>query len=146
MSYGTEADYRAALRAYLALHEVFYRFHKRLNTMPPTGIAEGGRELTSMSDTLVPALAARYGGPAIHVARLAETLEALSRSHASSPGAPFDARLAYQAYVDVDNILLDLLRSRAEYTSAFDEETVGIGPASTALLPRESERGPSRTV
>src|SRR3954470_24190446 len=104
MPYGTEADYRAALRASLALHEVFYRFHKRLNATPPTGIAEGGRELASIIDTLVPALAARYGGPHIHVARLAETLESLSRSHALSPAAPFDARLAYQAYVDVDNI------------------------------------------
>ena len=136
MSYGTEAEYRAALRAYLALHEVFYRFHKRLSTTPSTGIAEGGRELTSMTDVLVPALAARYGGPPTHVARLAETLEGLSHSHAASPHAPFDARLAYQAYVDVDNILLDLLRNRAEYTAAVDEETDGIGPGSTALVPR----------
>ena len=28
MSYATEAEYRAAIVAYRALHDVFYRFHK----------------------------------------------------------------------------------------------------------------------
>ena len=135
MSYGTEADYRAALVDYLALHEAFYRFHKRVNTAPPAGIAECERDCRAMVQSLAPAVATSYRGPRIHVERLAETLKALEAAHASTPAASFDVRLTNQAYVDVDNMLQDLLRHREQYTAAFDDVMAGLDRTTTPVDP-----------
>jgi hypothetical protein len=122
MSYGTESEYRAALVAYRALHDVFYRFYKRLQSIhTPDGIADGRRDLAAMIGTLMPPLSESYLGPPMHVERLAETLQELSAAHAMSKNTTFDDRLAYQAYVDVDNILRELLRHRQQFPATFDD-------------------------
>ena len=133
MPYATESEYRAALVAYRALHDVFYRFHKSICAQQPTptaldqrygsrdAIAGDERDFGRIVGELLPALAQSYGGPRQYLDRLADTLGELGAKHAASRKSPFDALLTYQAYVDVDNILQDLLRERARYPSVFDE-------------------------
>jgi hypothetical protein len=140
MSYATEAEYRDALVAYRALHEVFYRFHKSVcaeqhasaatehrhaNT---DALAVDERDYDGMVGDLLPALARSYAGPRQYLDRLAETLRELGVKHAASRKAPFDALLTHQAYVDVDNILQDLLRERERYPGVFDEAFTGDRP------------------
>jgi hypothetical protein len=140
MSYATEAEYRDALVAYRALHEVFYRFHKSVCAPRPASAATDHghanrdalvideRDYDGMVRELLPALARSYAGPRQYLDRLAETLEELGVKHAASRTAPFDALLTRQAYVDVDNILQDLLRERERYPSVFDEAFAGDRP------------------
>ena len=137
MSYATEAEYRAALVAYRALHEVFYRFHKSVcaeqhapaatdqRHADRDAIAVDERDYGGMVGELLPALARSYAGPRQYLDRLAETLGELGVKHAASRKAPFDALLTHQAYVDVDNILQDLLRERERYPGVFDEAFAG---------------------
>ena len=137
MSYGTESEYRAALVAYRALHDAFYRFYKRLQSTTHTsdGVADARRDLAAMIGTLMPPLSESYQGPPMHVARLAETLQELSAAHAASKNTTFDDRLAYQAYVDVDNILRELLRHRHQFPATFDDVMADEANGGT-LMPR----------
>jgi hypothetical protein len=137
MVYATEAEYRAALVAYRALHDVFYRFHKSVRRQQPgpgsedqrhgalEAIAVNERDYGGMVGELLPALAVSYGGPRQYVDRLADTLRELGVKHAASSQTPFDALLTHQAYVDIDNILQDLLRERERYPGVFDEAFAG---------------------
>jgi hypothetical protein len=140
MSYATEAEYRDALVAYRALHEVFYRFHKSVcaeqhasaatdhRHADRDALAVDERDYDGMVGELLPALARSYAGPRQYLDRLAETLRELGVKHAASRKAPFDALLTHQAYVDVDNILQDLLRERERYPGVFDEAFAGDRP------------------
>jgi hypothetical protein len=140
MSYATEAEYRDALVAYRALHEVFYRFHKSVcaeqhasaatehRHANSDALAVDERDYDGMVGELLPALGRSYAGPRQYLDRLAETLRELGVKHAASPKAPFDALLTHQAYVDVDNILQDLLRERERYPGVFDEAFAGDRP------------------
>jgi hypothetical protein len=140
MSYATEAEYRDALVAYRALHEVFYRFHKSVcaeqhasaatdhRHADKDALAVDERDYDAMVGELLPALARSYAGPRQYLDRLAETLRELGVKHAASRKAPFDALLTHQAYVDVDNILQDLLRERERYPGVFDEAFAGDRP------------------
>ena len=133
MSYATEAEYRAAIVAYRALHDVFYRFHRSVcaeqhdpATADPrhgTGdaIAMNEHDYGVMVGELLPPLAQSYAGPPEYLDRLAETLRQLGVKHAAASEQPFDAGLTHQAYIDIDNILKDLLRGREQYPGAFDE-------------------------
>ena len=133
MPYATEAEYRAALVAYRAFHDVFYRFHRSVGAQQaaPTAsdqrdgsrdvIAADERDFGAMVGELLPTLAQSYAGPRQYLDRLADTLGELGVKHAASRKAPFDALLTRQAYVDVDNILEDLLRERERYPSVFEE-------------------------
>jgi hypothetical protein len=137
MPYATESEYRAALGAYRALHDVFYRFHRSVCAQQPAptaadqghvardAIAVDERDYGGMVGELLPALARSYAGPRQYLDRLADTLGELGVKHAASRKTPFDALLTHQAYVDVDNILQDLLRDREQYPSAFDETFAG---------------------
>ena len=136
MSYGTESEYRAALEAYRALHDVFYRFYKRLQTASPESVAAGRHDLATMIGTLMPNVAESYQGPRMHVERLAETLQELSAAHASTRNTSFDDRLAYQAYVDIDNMLRELLRNRQHYPATFDD-VMADGANGGTLMPRQ---------
>jgi hypothetical protein len=133
MAYATEAHYRAALLAYRALHDVFYRFHRGVHAQQHgpaaaderdgalDAIAVNERDYGGMVAELLPALARSYAGPREYMDRLTETLRELGVKHAASPEAPFDPVLTHQAYIDVDNILKDLLRERERYPGVFDE-------------------------
>jgi hypothetical protein len=138
MPYATEAEYRAAVVAYRALHNVFYRFHRSVCGHQPgqaagadrhhgarDAIAVNEHDFGEMVSELLPALARSYAGPRQYIDRLAETLRELGIKHAASSEAPFDALLTHQAYVDVDNILQDLLRTRERFPSVFDEAFTG---------------------
>lgn len=137
MPYATEADYRAAIVAYRALHDVFYRFHRSVSAQQPAAPVTDGRhsgmaaiavdeqDYGGMVRDLLPALVRSYAGPPQYLDRLAETLGELGEKHAASRKSPFDPQLTYQAYVDVDNILQDLLREREHYPAAFDEAFAG---------------------
>lgn len=131
MAYATEAELRAAITAYRALHAVFYRFYHAVRH-PPGGtpdqqaalrqaISTAEQDYRKMIVELVPALARTYGGPRHYVERLDQTLMKLGVQHASSPQAPFDAELTHEAYIDIDNILETLLCERANHQSAFDD-------------------------
>ena len=130
MAYATEADYRAALKAYRAFHEVFYRFYRIVRVHPPDPddpravvevIATTEQDHRRMLVELLPALARTYGGPRHYMERLGDTLLTLGGQHVLSPQAPFDADLTHQAYIDVDNILESLLSEREDYPAAFDD-------------------------
>jgi len=136
MPYATEVEYRAALVAYRALHEVFYRFYKSVHAQHPGAwaeqlpidsdvIAADERHYDDMVRELVPAVARSYGGPRQHVERLADTLRELGVKHAASPQTAFDAVVLHQAYIDIDNIFEDLLREREHYPSVFDDVWTG---------------------
>jgi len=131
MPYATEAEYRAALVAYRALHEVFYRFYKSVRAQhpgpwadqlpgAPDVIAADENDYDGMVNELLPALARSYAGPRQFVERLADTLRELGVKHAASRQIAFDAVAVHQAYIDIDNVFLDLLREREHYPSAFD--------------------------
>jgi len=134
MSYANEAEFRAAVVAYRALHEVFYRFHKSVRAQAAAGaasatpdlLASNERDYGAMTRDLLPAVGRTFGGPAQFVERLGETLRRLGAHHATSRQTPFDVHLAHQAYIDVDNILEDLLRDRARYPRVFDLAFSGI--------------------
>jgi hypothetical protein len=149
MPYANEAEYRAAVVAYRALHDVFYRFHKGVRAQHAEAGAAGPVEQTTsevlraderdygtLTRELLPALAAVYAGPRQFVDRLAETLLELGARHAASRRAPFDSRVTHQAYVDVDNILQDLLRERERYPQAFDDVFSGSDPTAPGALGR----------
>lgn len=133
MPYATEAEYRAAIVAYRALHDVFYRFHRSVcaeqhdpATADPRhgtrdAIAMNEHDYGVMVGELLPPLAQAYAGPPEYLDRLAETLQRLGVKHAGASEQPFDAGLTHQAYIDIDNILKDLLREREQYPGAFDE-------------------------
>ena len=136
MSYATEAEYRAAIVAYRALHDVFYRFHKSVcaeqhspemaeqqHGKEPVAATE--REYGEMVGLLLPALDKSYLGPRQYIDRLTATLRELGMKHAASSAEPFDPVLTHQAYIDIDNILQDLLREREHYPSVFDEGFAG---------------------
>jgi hypothetical protein len=136
MPYASGAEYRAALVAYRALHEVFYPFYKSVRAQHPGAwaeqlpvapdlIAADERHCDDMVRELVPAVARSYGGPRQHVERLADTLRELAVKHAASPQTAFDAVLVHQAYIDIDNIFEDLLREREHYPSVFDDAWSG---------------------
>jgi hypothetical protein len=138
MPYATEAEYRAAVVAYRALHDVFYRFHRSVCGHEPLRAAGGDRhhaardaitvnehDFGKMVGELLPALSRSYAGPQQYIDRLAETFRELGVKHAASSEEPFDALLTHQAYVDVDNILQDLLRGREPFPSVFDEAFAG---------------------
>src|SRR5262245_47883537 len=131
MPYATEAEYRAAIMAYRALHDVFYRFHRsvcagqhspemaeqRLDMKEPVAAIE--REYGEMVGHLLPALDKSYLGPRQYIDRLTATLQELGMKHAAASAEPFDPVLTHQAYIDIDNILQDLLRERERYPSIF---------------------------
>ena len=131
MPYATEAEYRAAIVAYRALHDVFYRFHKSVcagqhspemaqqHDKEPVAATE--REYGDMVGHLLPALDKSYLGPRQYIDRLTATLRELGMKHAAASAEPFDPVLTHQAYIDIDNILQDLLREREQYPSVFDE-------------------------
>jgi hypothetical protein len=133
MPYATEAEYRAAIVAYRALHDVFYRFHKSVCSEQHTEemteqrhgmnetIAENERDYGGMVIELLPALEKSYLGPRQYIERLTDTLRELGVKHAAASGERFDPVLTHQAYIDIDNILQDLLRERERYPSVFDE-------------------------
>ena len=131
MPYATEVEYRAALAAYRALHKVFYRFSKSVHAQHPGHwadelgapelIAADERDYNNMVRDLVPALVRTHAGPSQYVERLAETLRDLGVIHAASPQTAFDAVVVHQAYIDIDNILQDLLREREHYPDVFDD-------------------------
>ena len=133
MPYETEAEYRAAVVAYRALHDVFYRFHRSIcagqhdptpaDSRHATGdaIAVNEHDYGVMVGELLPPLAQSYAGPPEYLDRLAETLRQLGVKHAAASEQPFDAVLTHQVYIDIDNILKDLLRERERYPSTFDE-------------------------
>jgi hypothetical protein len=145
MPYASEAEFKAAVVAYRALHVVFYRFQKRVRMGQTAGpssphspgtpdqAAADQRDHASMVRELLPALAASYAGPPLFLDRLADTLRQLGDRHAAAPHAPFDAQLTHQAYVDVDNILQDLLREREHYPRAFDDAFIGAEPRAGGL-------------
>jgi len=141
MPYADEAQYRTALEAYLALHEVFYRFYGSIRAQHSVlgdrnaalpfdreAIAANERDLAVMAADLVPALARACGDTGRYVQRLARTLEEIGAAHAALALGTFDGRLTDQAYVDVDNVLHDLLRHREMYPRAFDEVYAGAPP------------------
>jgi len=140
MPYATQAEYRAAIVAYRALHDVFYRFHKSVCAGPhdptPADSRHGTRDAIAVNEhdygvmvsELLPPLTQSYAGPPEYLDRLSETLRQLGVKHASASEQPFDAVLTHQAYIDIDNILKDLLRERERYPSAFDEAFVGADP------------------
>jgi hypothetical protein len=149
MAYRDEAQYRAALEAYLALHDVFYRFHARVRAqhaflgdrnaalpVDPDAIAEDERDYALMAADLVPALARVYADTSPYVERLAKTLEELGAQHGGLRTRPFDARLTHQAYVDIDNVLEDLLCHREMYPHAFDEVYSGSAPEALTRRPQ----------
>jgi hypothetical protein len=70
---------------------------------------------------LLPALDKSYLGPRQYIDRLTATLQELGMKHAAASAEPFDPVLTHQAYIDIDNILQDLLRQREQYPSVFDE-------------------------
>ena len=70
---------------------------------------------------LLPALDKSYLGPRQDIDRLTATLRELGMKHAASSAEPFDPVPTHQAYIDIDNILQDLLREREQYPSVFDE-------------------------
>ena len=132
MPYATEAEYRAAIVAYRALHDVFYRFHKSVcagQHSPETAeqqhvkepVTATEREYGDMVGHLLPALDKSYFGPRQYIDRLTATLRELGMKHAAASAEPFDPVLTHQAYIDIDNILQDLLREREHYPSVFDE-------------------------
>ena len=133
MPYATEAEYRAAVVAYRALHDVFYRFHRSVcaeqHDPTPTDSRHGTRDAIAVNEhdygvmvgELLPPLAQSYAGPPEYLDRLAETLRQLGVKHAAASEQPFDAVLTHQVYIDIDNILKDLLRERERYPSTFDE-------------------------
>ena len=136
MPYATGAEYRAALVAYRALHEVFYPFYKSVHAQHPGPwaeqlpgaadvIAADERQYDDMVRQLVPAVARSYAGPRQYVERLADTLHELGVKHAASPNTAFDAVVVHQAYIDIDNIFQDLLREREHYPSVFDDAWSG---------------------
>jgi hypothetical protein len=97
MPYATEAEYRAALVAYRALHDVFYRFHKSVCGHQPAPAAAADyhhrdkaavtvneRDYGEIVGELLPALARSYAGPRQYLDRLAETLRELGVKHAAS--------------------------------------------------------------
>jgi len=140
MPYATEAEYRAALVAYRALHDVFYRFHRSVCAEqhgPQTAdrrhgtkeaIAANEHDYGDMVDKLLPALAHSYAGPRQYIDRLTDTLRELGVKHAAASQEPFDPLLTHQAYIDVDNILEHLLSERERYPRAFDEAFGGADP------------------
>ena len=79
-----------------------------------------------MAGQLLPDLAAAYAGPRVFVERLADTLRRLGERHVADRDAPFDVQLTHQAYIDIDNILQELLRERQQYPLAFDEAFAGV--------------------
>jgi hypothetical protein len=133
MPYATEAEYRAAIVAYRALHDVFYRFHRSVCAgQHSPEMAEQGldmkepvagieREYGEMVSHLLPALDKSYLGPRQYIDRLTATLRELGMKHAAASAEPFDPVLTHQAYIDIDNILQDLLRERDRFPSVFDE-------------------------
>src|SRR5262245_8108589 len=137
MAYATEAEYRAALVAYRALHDVFYRFHRSVCSGqhgPETAdrrhgtkeaIARNEHDYGDMVDTLLPALEHSYAGPRQYIDRLMGSLRELGVKHAAASQEPFDPLLTHQAYIDVDNILEDLLKERERYPHVFDETFAG---------------------
>ena len=148
MPYRDEAQDRAALEAYVALHDVFYRFHAsvrvqhsrlgdRSAALPSDrdAIAADERDYALMTADLVPALARVYAQTSRYVERLAKTLDELGTHHAALQTARYDARLTNQAYVDVDNILQDLLCHRELYPRAFDEVYSGATPEALTRRP-----------
>jgi hypothetical protein len=148
MPYADEAQYRTALEAYLALHEVFYRFYGSVRAQHSVlgdrnaalpfdreATAANERDHARMSADLVPALARACGNMDSYVERLARTLDEIGATHAAFPLRPFDARLADQAYVDIDNVLHDLLRHREIYPRAFDEVYSGAPPQALTRRP-----------
>jgi hypothetical protein len=147
MPYASEAEYKAAVVAYRALHDVFYRFQKSVRdqhlsglprVLPPSAerLAADERDYASMAGELLPALVAFYAGPPIFVDRLADTLRQLGERHAAAPQTPFEAQLTRQAYIDVDNVLQDLLREREHYPRAFDDAFLGTEPPDANTLTR----------
>ena len=85
-------------------------------------MAANEREYGEMVGNLLPALDKSYPGPRQYIDRLTDTLRELGVKHAAaSRETPFDPLLTHQAYIDVDNILQDLLSEREQYPSAFDE-------------------------
>src|SRR4051794_27507602 len=123
MPYATEADYRATIVAYRALHDAFYRFHHSVSAQHadpsaagrhhgPASIAVDEQDFRGIVRDLLPALARSYAGPSQYLDRLVETFGELATLHAGSRKTPFDPQLTHQAYIDVDNILQDLLRER----------------------------------
>ena len=133
MPYATEAEYRAAIVAYRALHDVFYRFHRSVcaeqHDPTPADSRRGTRDAIAVNEhdygvmvgELLPPLARSYAGPPEYLDRLAETLQQVGVKHAAASEQPFDAVLTHQVYIDIDNILKDLLRERERYPSTFDE-------------------------
>ena len=133
MPYATEAEYRAAIVAYRALHDVFYRFHRSVcagqHDPAPADSRHDIRDASAVNEhdygvivnELLPPLTQAYGGPPEYLERLSETLRQLGGKHAAASEQPFDAVLTHQAYIDIDNILKDLLRERERYPSTFDE-------------------------
>jgi len=140
MPYATEAEYRAAIVAYRALHDVFYRFHRSVcagqhDSTPSdsrhgttNAIAVNEHDYGVMVSELLPPLANSYAGPPEYLDRLSETLRQLGVKHAAASEQAFDAVLTHQAYIDIDNVLKDLLRERERYPSTFDEAFAGTDP------------------
>jgi hypothetical protein len=140
MPYATQAEYRAAIVAYRALHDVFYRFHRSVcagqHDPTPADSGHGTRDAIAVNEhdyavmvsELLPPLTQSYAGPPEYLDRLSETLRQLGVKHAAASEQPFDAVLTHQAYIDIDNILKDLLRERERYPSTFDEAFVGTDP------------------
>jgi hypothetical protein len=137
MPYANEAEYRAAVVAYRALHDVFYRFQKSVRDQRPHAgahvplqrttadlVAANERDYAAMVE-LLPSLARAYVGPRDFLERLAETLQRLGEKHAASRQAPFDAQITHQAYVDIDNIFQELLSMREHYPLVFEEAFCG---------------------
>ena len=147
MPYATEAEYRAAIVAYRAFHDVFYHFHRSVcaeQHNPATAdprhgtreaIAVNENDYGGMVGELLPALAQSYAGPPQYLDRLVETFRQLGVKHAAASDQPFDAVLTHQAYVDVDNILEQLLIERERYPSAFDEAFGGTDPRGESGTP-----------
>ena len=132
MPYANEAQYRAALAAYRALHKVFYRFYTSVRAQHPGAwadqlpaapdlLAADERDYEGLVREPVPSIARSYAGPSQYVERLSATLRELGAKHAASPQTAFDALVVHQAYIDVDNIFQDLLRERAHYPGVFDD-------------------------
>ena len=149
MPHTNEAEYRAAVVAYRALHVVFYRFQKSVRDQQPFGaldphphstaalVAADERDHGRMVGELLPSLNAAYRGPRVFVDRLADTLRQLGERHVAARQAPFDVHVTQQAYVDVDNILQDLLREREQYPLAFDEAFAVTEPEGVEGLTRD---------
>ena len=147
MPYATEADYRATILAYRALHDVFYRFHHSVSAQQADPSAADGhhglaaiavdeQDFGGMVRDLLPALARSYAGPSQYLDRLVETFDELGAMHAASRKTPFDPHVTHQAYIDVDNILQDLLREREHYPSVFDDAFAGAADTTGAAAKR----------